>query len=45
MVQCYTKDETINQFVIGYMTNPSLNFENVFITQVGNSLKKNLLGQ
>ena len=34
MVYCYTKDETINQFSIGYMINPSLYFNNVLRTQV-----------
>ena len=30
MVHCYTIDENINQFAIGYMINPSLKFNNVF---------------
>ena len=34
MVYCYTADETNNQFAIGYMINPSLNFNNTFRTQV-----------
>ena len=37
MVHCYTTDEIINQFVIGYMINPSLKFNNVFITEVENA--------
>ena len=39
MVQCYTTDETINQFTIGYIINPSLKFNNVFITQAEKLLK------
>ena len=34
MVKCYSTDETINQFVIGYMINPSLNCNKVFRIQV-----------
>ena len=34
MVHCYTTDETMNQFEIGYRINPSLKFNNVFIIQV-----------
>ena len=34
MVHCYSIDETINQFVIGYMINPSLNCNKVFRIQV-----------
>ena len=34
MVHCYTTDETINLFAIGYMINPSLKFNNTFRTQV-----------
>ena len=34
MVHCYTKNETINQFAIGYMINPSINFNNVFRIRV-----------
>ena len=34
MVHCYTTDETINQFAIGYMINPSLNCNKVFGIQV-----------
>ena len=34
MVHIYTKGKTINQFAIGYMINPSLKFNNEFITQV-----------
>ena len=30
MVHCYSTDETINQFVIGYIINPSLNCNKVF---------------
>ena len=30
MFLCYSTDETINQFSIGYMTNPSLNCNKVF---------------
>ena len=34
MVHCYTTVKNINQFAIGYVINPSLNFNNEFITQV-----------
>ena len=34
MVHIYTTGKTINQFEIGYMINPSLNFKNAFRTQV-----------
>ena len=34
MVHCYSKDETINQFEIGYMINHSLNCNKVFKIQV-----------
>ena len=34
MVLCHNTDETIDQFTISYMINPSLNFNNVFRTQV-----------
>ena len=34
MVHCYTTDETIHRFAISYMINPSLQFSNVFRTQV-----------
>ena len=34
MVHCYSTDETINPFVIGYMVNPSLNCNKVFKIQV-----------
>ena len=34
MVHCYSTDEIINQSAIGYMINPSLNCNNVFIVQV-----------
>ena len=30
MVRCYTTDETINPFAIGYIINPSLNCNKVF---------------
>ena len=36
MVQCYTIDETINPFSIGYMINPSINFNKVFRIKVEN---------
>ena len=39
MVHCYTTDETMNQFAIGYIINPSLKFNNVFITQAEKLLK------
>ena len=38
MVHCYTIDEAINKFTIGYMINPSLKFNGVFRTQVENFL-------
>ena len=34
MFHCYSTDETINQFSVGYMINPSLNCNKVFILQV-----------
>ena len=34
MVHCYSIDESINQFAIGYMINPSLNCKKVFREQV-----------
>ena len=34
MVHCYSTDETINQFAIGYMIHPSLNCNKVFRVQV-----------
>ena len=34
MVNFYSTDESINQFVIGYMINPSINCSKVFIQQV-----------
>ena len=34
MVHCYNTDETINQFLIGYMINPSLNCNNLYRVQV-----------
>ena len=34
MVYYYSTDETINPFAIGYMINPSLNCNKVFIVQV-----------
>ena len=34
MVYCYTTGKTINQFAIGYIISPSLNFYNAFRTQV-----------
>ena len=36
MVHCYSTDKIINQFAIGYMINPSLNHDKVFIEQVEN---------
>ena len=33
MVHCYTTDETINKFAVGYIIKPSLKFNNVFIIQ------------
>ena len=34
MVHCYSTYETINQYAIGYMINPSLNCNKVFRVQV-----------
>ena len=34
MVHIYTTEKTIHQFVIGYMINPSLEFNKIFNTQV-----------
>ena len=34
MVYCYTTGKKINQFLIGYIINPSLKFKNTFRTQV-----------
>ena len=34
MVHCYSTDEIINKFSFGYIINPSLNFDKVFIEQV-----------
>ena len=34
MVHIYTTGKTIEQFTIGYIVNPSIKFDNVFITQV-----------
>ena len=34
MVHCYSTDESINQFAIGYMINPSPNCNKVFREQV-----------
>ena len=34
MVHCYTTDENINPFSIGYIINPSLKCDNVFKIQV-----------
>ena len=34
MVHFYSTDETVNQFSIGYMVNPSLNCTKVFREQV-----------
>ena len=46
MVHCYSTDETINQFVIGYMINPSLNCNKVFRIQVENdSVFRFLIGK
>ena len=33
MVHCYSADESINPFAIGYMINPSLNCNKVFTEQ------------
>ena len=38
MVHIYTKGENINKFAIGYIINPSLNFNNTFRTRVGKCL-------
>ena len=38
MVRCYSTDETINQFAIVYMINPSLKCNKVFIIQIENFL-------
>ena len=38
MVHCYTSDENINKFAIGYMINPSLKFNNAFRKKVGKCL-------
>ena len=34
MVHCYSTDECINKFVIGYMINPSINCNKLFGVQV-----------
>ena len=34
IVNCYSTDETINPFLIGYMINPSLNCNKLFRLQV-----------
>ena len=34
MIHCYSTDESINQFAIGYMINPSLNCKQLFREQV-----------
>ena len=34
MVHCYSIDESINQFAIGYMINPPLQFNKVFREKV-----------
>ena len=34
MAHCYSMDESMNQFAICYMINPSLNFNKVFREQV-----------
>ena len=34
MVHCYSTDENINQFAIGYMINPLLHCNKVFIEKV-----------
>ena len=36
MVHCYYTDESINQFLIGYIINPSLNCNKVFREKVEN---------
>ena len=33
IVCCYSTDETINQFEIGYIINPSINYNKLFIVQ------------
>ena len=33
MVHCYSTDETVNQFAIGYIINPSITYNKVFIIQ------------
>ena len=33
MVHCYYTDETIHKFAIGYMNNPSLNCNKLFMIQ------------
>ena len=38
MVSCYSTYETIYQFAIGYMNNPSLNYNKVFREQAEISL-------
>ena len=38
IVHCYSTDETITQFSIGYMINPSLDCNKLFIEQVENLL-------
>ena len=38
MVHIYTTGENIHQFEIGYMINPSLQFNKIFKTQVENFL-------
>ena len=38
IVHIYTAGKTPNQFAIGYMINPSLNFNNTFRTQIGKFL-------
>ena len=37
MVHCYSIDESINQFSICYMINPSLHFNKVFREQLENA--------
>ena len=39
MVHCYSTDETIHQFSIGYMINPSLKFYTAFRTEVETFLR------
>ena len=36
MLHCYSTNETINPFSIGYIINPSLNCKKVFIEKVEN---------